>query len=52
MRIIYQKYYGFWEVIDDSIGIIVSKGKFNTQALAQAYINQTQGAICTHSTSD
>jgi hypothetical protein len=42
MRIIHQQYWGFWEVVDDSIGIIVSRGKFDTQAQAQAYIDQQQ----------
>jgi hypothetical protein len=42
MRIIHQQYWGFWEVVDDSIGIIMSRGKFDTEAKAQAYIDQQQ----------
>ena len=42
MRIIHQQYWGFWEVVDDSIGIIVSRGKFDTEAKAQAYIDRLE----------
>jgi hypothetical protein len=42
MRIIHQQYWGFWEVVDDSIGIIVSQGKFDTEAKAQAYIDRQE----------
>jgi hypothetical protein len=42
MRIIYQPHWGFWEVVDDSIGIIVSRGKFDTEAKAQAYIDRQE----------
>jgi hypothetical protein len=42
MRIIHQKYWGYWEVVDDSIGIIVSRGMFDTEAKAQAYIDRQE----------
>ena len=42
MRIINQQYWGFWEVVDESAGILVSKGRFNTQEQAQAYIDRQQ----------
>lgn len=42
MKIIHQQYWGFWEVVDDSIGIIVSRGRFDTEAKAQAYIDQQE----------
>ena len=48
MRIIHQKYWGFWEVVDDSIGIIVSQGKFDTEAKAQAYIDRAEDRATEH----
>lgn len=48
MRIIHQQYWGFWEVVDDSIGIIVSRGKFDTEAKAQAYIDRQEDRDIEH----